>query len=96
MFDTIGGDILERSPEVVRPGGALISVVVPPPTTRDDIRTLHFVREQSGSQLTEITRLVDAGEIRPQVGAVYPLAKGREAFTAKSSPGIAGRVILQP
>lgn len=96
VFDTIGGDILERSPAIVRPGGALISVVVPPPTTRDDIRTLHFIREQSGDQLVEIARLVDAGKLRPQVGAVYPLAEGREAFTAKASPGIPGRVILQP
>ena len=96
VFDTIGGDILERSPAIVRPGGALISVVVAPPTTRTDIKSLAFVREQSGSQLREIAALVDAGQIRPQVGAVYPLAKGREAFAAKSAPGIPGRVILQP
>jgi NADPH:quinone reductase-like Zn-dependent oxidoreductase len=96
VFDTIGGEILERSPAIVRPGGALISVVEPPPTTSDGIRTLNFIREQSGPQLIEIARLVDAGDIRPQVGAVYPLAKGRDAFTAKSIPGIQGRVILQP
>jgi len=96
VFDTIGGDILERSPAIVRPGGALISVVVAPPTTRTDIKSLAFVREQSGSQLREIAALVDAGQIRPQVGAVYPLARGREAFAAKSAPGIPGRVILQP
>jgi NADPH:quinone reductase-like Zn-dependent oxidoreductase len=96
VFDTVGGDVLERSPATVRPGGALVSVVAPPPTGRDDIRTLHFIREQSRPQLVEIARLVDAGEVRPQVGAVYPLSKGREAFTAKSAPGIPGRVILQP
>jgi NADPH:quinone reductase-like Zn-dependent oxidoreductase len=96
VFDTIGGDVLERSPAILRPGGALISVVAPPPTGRDDIRTLHFIREQSRPQLVEIARLVDAGEVRPQVGAVYPLANAREAFTAKSAPGIPGRVILEP
>src|ERR687897_479583 len=96
VFDTIGGDVLERSPATVRAGGALVSVVAPPPTGRDDIRTLHFIREQSRPQLVEIARLVDAGEVRPQVGAVYPLANAREAFTVKSAPGIPGRVILQP
>ncbi|MGH9209679.1 MAG: NADP-dependent oxidoreductase [Acidimicrobiales bacterium] len=96
VVDTIGGEVLARSPAIVRPGGALVSVVAPPPTDRDDIRTVNFIREQSGPQLVEIARLVDAGEIRPQVGAVYPLAEGREAFTAKSAPGIPGRVILQP
>jgi NADPH:quinone reductase-like Zn-dependent oxidoreductase len=96
VFDTIGGDVLRRSPAIVRPGGALISVVEPPPAGRDDIRTLNFIREQSGAQLVELGRLVDAGKVRPQVGAVYPLAQGREAFAAKSTPGIPGRVILQP
>lgn len=96
VLDTIGGDILERSPAIVRPGGALISVVAPPPNARDGIRTLNFIREQSGPQLAEIARLVDAGEVRPQVGAVYPLAEGREAFAAKSASGIPGRVILRP
>jgi NADPH:quinone reductase-like Zn-dependent oxidoreductase len=96
VFDTIGGDVLERSPAAVRPGGALISVVAPPPATRTDIRTLMFVRDPDRAQLVEIARLVDAGTIRPQVGAVYPLAQGREAFAAKSTPGIPGRVILQP
>jgi NADPH:quinone reductase-like Zn-dependent oxidoreductase len=95
VFDTIGGDVLERSPAIVRPGGALISVVAPPPAS-DGIRTLNFIREPNREQLGEIARLVDAGTIRPQVGAVYPLAEGREAFTAKSTPGIPGRVILQP
>jgi NADPH:quinone reductase-like Zn-dependent oxidoreductase len=96
VVDTIGGEVLERSAAIVRPGGAVVSVVAPPPTGRDDIRTLNFVREQSGPQLIEIARLVDTGTIRPQVGAVYPLAEGREAFAAKSAPGIPGRVILQP
>jgi NADPH:quinone reductase-like Zn-dependent oxidoreductase len=96
VFDAVGGDVLERSPAAVRPGGALITVVGQPPDTRTDIRTLSFVREPDRAQLVEIARLVDAGAIRPQVGAVYPLAQGREAFAAKSTPGIPGRVILQP
>jgi NADPH:quinone reductase-like Zn-dependent oxidoreductase len=44
----------------------------------------------------ELARLVDAGKLRPQVGAVYPLADAREAFMAKSTQNIPGKVILQP
>jgi NADPH:quinone reductase-like Zn-dependent oxidoreductase len=39
---------------------------------------------------------VDEGKLRPQVGAVFPLARAREAFVAKSAGGIPGRVVLQP
>jgi NADPH:quinone reductase-like Zn-dependent oxidoreductase len=96
VYDTIGGDVLARSPAIVKPGGALVSIMNPPQTERDDIRTVHFVRDPSGAQLRDITRLVDEGKVRPQVGAVYPLADAREAFMAKSAQHIPGKVVLTP
>jgi NADPH:quinone reductase-like Zn-dependent oxidoreductase len=95
VYDAIGGDVLARSPAIVKRGGALVSVMAPPPADRDDIRTVHFVRDPNGSQLAEITRLVDDGTLRPQVGAVYPLGEGREAFMAKSTQHIPGKVVLE-
>jgi NADPH:quinone reductase-like Zn-dependent oxidoreductase len=96
VYDAIGGDVLAHSPAVVKPGGALVSVMAPPQTDRDDIRTVHFVRDPSGAQLRDIARLVDQGELRSQVGAVYPLADAREAFMAKSTEHIPGKVVLTP
>jgi NADPH:quinone reductase-like Zn-dependent oxidoreductase len=96
VFDTIGGDVLERSLALVKPGGALVTIVAPPSTTRDDIRTVCFIRHPSGAQLAELATLVDRGEITPQVGAVYALPDTKAAFTAKSGGGIPGRVVLTP
>src|SRR4029077_11170961 len=96
VYDTIGGDVLAQSPAIVRPGGALVSVMAPPQPDRDDIRTVHFVRDPSGAQLRDIASLVDQGKLRPQVGAVYPLAQAREAFMAKSTQHIPGKVVLTP
>ena len=96
VYDTIGGDVLARSPALVKPGGAVVSVLAPPPAGQAGIRTVHFVRDPSGAQLRDITRLVDQGTLRPQVGAVYPLAQAREAFLAKSTQHIPGKVVLTP
>jgi NADPH:quinone reductase-like Zn-dependent oxidoreductase len=96
VYDAIGGDVLARSPAIVKPGGALVSVMNPQPTDRDNIRVVHFVRDASGAQLREITRLVDQGIVQPQVGAVYALADAREAFMAKSTRHIPGKVVLTP
>jgi len=96
VYDAIGGDVLARSPAIVKPGGALVSVMNPQPTDRDDIRVVHFVRDASGAQLREITRLVDQGIVQSQVGAVYPLPDAREAFMAKSTRHIPGKVVLTP
>jgi NADPH:quinone reductase-like Zn-dependent oxidoreductase len=67
-----------------------------PPTERRDIRAVGFVRDPNGAQLREIARLVDDGTLRPQVGAVYSLSDAHEAFMAKSTKHIPGKVVLTP
>jgi NADPH:quinone reductase-like Zn-dependent oxidoreductase len=98
VFDTIGGEVLARSPGLLRPGGTLVTIKAGAqlPSGRNDINTVLFVQESSRAQLTELARLVDEGHLRPQVGAVYPLEQAAEAFSAKTAGGIPGRIILQP
>ena len=97
VFDLIGGEVLARSSALLKPGGALVSVLSwELPADRDDIRTVFFVQEANRAQLTELARLVDGGHLRPQVGGVYPLARAVEAYSAKAAGGIPGRIILQP
>ena len=96
VYDVIGGEVLARSAAIVKPGGALVSVVAPPPADRSDTRAVGFVRDPNGAQLREIARLVDEGTIRPQVDAVYSLADAHEAFMAKATKPIPGKVVLTP
>jgi NADPH:quinone reductase-like Zn-dependent oxidoreductase len=98
VFDTIGGEVLTRSPGLLKPGGTLVTIKADaqPPATRDDTRTIVFIQESNRAQLTELARLVDEGHLRPQVGPVYPLAHAAEAYSAKAAGGIAGRTVLQP
>ena len=94
VYDTIGGEVLERSLAVVKPGGVLVTIMFPPQAHRDDIRIVHFVRNGNGAQLREVARLIDGGQLRPQVGAVYALAEARDAFMAKSTQHLPGKVVL--
>jgi NADPH:quinone reductase-like Zn-dependent oxidoreductase len=96
VFDTVGGDVLARSPALVKPGGTVVTAMAPLPDEYPGVRIVHFVREPSGPQLVELARLVDGGEVRPLVGAVYPLADARQAFLAKSTTSIPGKVVLEP
>jgi NADPH:quinone reductase-like Zn-dependent oxidoreductase len=97
VFDLVGGDVLARSPGLLKPGGALVSVVSPQlPAGRDDIKKVFFIQEASRAQLTELARLVDQGHLHPQVGGVYPLAQAVQAYSAKAAGGIPGRIVLQP
>jgi NADPH:quinone reductase-like Zn-dependent oxidoreductase len=97
VFDMIGGEVLARSSALLKPGGALVSVVSwELPADREDIRTVFFIQESSRAQLAELARLVDEGHLRPQVGGVYPLSRAVEAYRAKAAGGIPGRIVLQP
>jgi NADPH:quinone reductase-like Zn-dependent oxidoreductase len=96
VYDIIGGDVLARSMDIVKPGGTLVTVMAPPPETRPDIRTVAFVREPGRAQLKELAQMVDDGKLRTHVSAVYPLAEARAAFADQSSHKVKGKVILQP
>jgi NADPH:quinone reductase-like Zn-dependent oxidoreductase len=97
VFDTIGGDVIARSPALLKPRGALFGVVaLQLHAERDDIKKVFFIQEPNRAQLAELACLVDQGHLRPQVGAVYPLAQAAQAYRAKSAGGLPGRIILQP
>jgi NADPH:quinone reductase-like Zn-dependent oxidoreductase len=97
VFDTVGGETWERSWDVLRPGGRLVSIAVPRPPereTRDGRRAIWFVVEPNRAQLIEIGGLIDGGQIRPIVSAVLPLAEGREAYGAGQNGRGPGKAVL--
>jgi NADPH:quinone reductase-like Zn-dependent oxidoreductase len=96
VVDVAGGDLARRSWPLVRSGGTLVTAVggVPEGERRDDARWIFFVVEADRSTLVELARSIDAGELRPVVSAVFPLAQGRQAFEAKLRGGMPGKVGL--
>jgi NADPH:quinone reductase-like Zn-dependent oxidoreductase len=51
--------------------------------------------EPSRAQLVEIAQLVDAGQIRPVLDAVLPLARAREAFERGLAGHVRGKIVLR-
>jgi NADPH:quinone reductase-like Zn-dependent oxidoreductase len=79
VFDTAGGEKLERSLAALRPGGRLVSIAAEPPSA-PGITSVYFVVEPSREQLVELAGLVERGQLRPTVAGVFELAEAREAF----------------
>ena len=97
VFDTAGGDRLERSAAVVRPGGRLVSVAAEPPAeaaAARGIQAAYFVVEPNREQLAQIARLADAGELRVTVDQTFPLANARAAFERGQQRHGAGKIVL--
>jgi NADPH:quinone reductase-like Zn-dependent oxidoreductase len=96
VFDTVGGDVLARSPGLLREGGRIVSVAEEPPAAVSErVEATYFVVEPRRDQLVELARLVDEGTVRPMVDSVFPLAEARSAFERVMMPGKRGKVVLQ-
>jgi NADPH:quinone reductase-like Zn-dependent oxidoreductase len=93
VLDLVGGDVLDRSAAVVRPGGTLVSATAPPKVGPANGRAVYFVVESNRDQLVELARWVQQGRLTPKVGAVRPLAETRDAFLHKQ--GTPGKIIIQ-
>jgi NADPH:quinone reductase-like Zn-dependent oxidoreductase len=90
VFDTAGGELLERSPAVLRDGGRLVSIAEEPAG-----EGTYFVVEPNREQLVELARLVDGGELGPLVDSVFPLGEARAAFERSMATGKRGKVVLR-
>jgi NADPH:quinone reductase-like Zn-dependent oxidoreductase len=93
VFDTVGGELLERSPELVRSGGRLVSVAEEPRDTA--IHATYFIVEPNREQLVELARVVDGGDLRPAIDSVFPLEDARAAFDRSLETGKRGKVVLR-
>jgi NADPH:quinone reductase-like Zn-dependent oxidoreductase len=80
VFDVIGGEILDRSTQLVRSGGALVTIAAPPRLTPDNARAVFFVVEPDRVVLVSLERRLRDGRLRPIVGPVCPLEEAPSAF----------------
>jgi len=63
VFDTVGGETLERSRGVLKPGGRLVTIAAQGEGTENPaVRDAFFIVEAKRSQLIEVARLID-GEL---------------------------------
>ncbi|WP_331753805.1 NADP-dependent oxidoreductase [Streptomyces chartreusis] len=88
VFDVIGGEILERSTALVRPGGTLVTIAEPVTVHPHNGRAIFFVVEPDRARLAELAQRLRDGHLKPIIGAVRTLAEAASAFTPdKRTPG---------
>lgn len=99
VIDLVGGETQNRSFQVLRRGGRLISAVSEPDRKLAEyhgVEASFFLVNVTRRYLTEIARLVDDGKLRTKVGAVLPLAEAREAhlMLERVRPQPKGKIVL--
>ena len=99
VIDLVGGETQNRSFQVLRRGGKLISAVSRPDqhlAERQGVEAAFFLVNVTSQYLAEIAGLIDGGKLRTRVGAVLPLADAREAhfMLERVRPQPKGKIVL--
>ena len=99
VLDLMGGETLERSWKVLKPGGILVSTMQPP---SEETAAAHNVRTgfiatapPIGPTLTEVARMVDSGQLTPYVSTVLPLREIRRAHEMLDARHTYGKIVLK-
>lgn len=97
VFGTVGGEVLTRSYEVVRPDGILVSIT--DKTDKDEaerrgIRVKYVFVQPNGAQLRRLAGLVESGVLSPPDISEMPLAKAAEALDISKRGHVRGKIVL--
>ena len=97
VYDLIGGETQERSFQVLRHGGALISTLQEPDKAKaiaKGARIAHYMAAPNAAELAQIGRLIEAGEIRPHVAKTYVLEQAAQAEAVLEKEHVRGKIVL--
>ncbi|MDG4605303.1 MAG: NADP-dependent oxidoreductase [Candidatus Contendobacter sp.] len=97
VFDTLGGDTQDRSWQVLKPGGILVSIISPPveeTAAKHGVRSAFVFVQPNGQQLAAIARLIDEGRMKPIIHTVLPLSEARQAQVISQGGHARGKIVL--
>ena len=97
VLDLVAGETQERSFDVLKEGGALISTLKAPDPQKAlarKLRTSHYMTQPDADQLAGIGELLLSGKIRPFVYKTFPLEDAARAEGALEREHVQGKVVL--
>lgn len=98
VLDLVGGETQTRSFAVLRDGGTLVSTldVAEPDKGRDrNIRVPErWLAQVNTKQLGEIAALIDAGKVKVEVAAVFPVEDASSAYERLENGHVRGKIVL--
>jgi len=95
VFDTVGGDTLRRSWQVLKPDGRLVTVAVDSESTSDErVRQAFFIVEPNREQLAKVGKLLEAGKLQTALDTVLPVSAATEAYTGTVARQGRGKLVI--
>jgi NADPH:quinone reductase-like Zn-dependent oxidoreductase len=101
VMDTMGGEVLYRSIQAVKPGGRVVCL---PSSTKDDpkavalaaqrgVALIWFMMTPKQEQLQLFSELLEAGKLKVEVGRTFPMEEMVQAHQEIESHGVRGKLV---
>ena len=95
VFDTVGGETLERSWKVLKPGGRMVTIAATEEAAANErVKQAFFIVEPNQKQLNEIGNLLEARSLRAVVAAVVPLSQAPQAYSGEIQKRAKGKMVV--
>lgn len=98
VFDTVGGDVAQKSFAVLRPGGRaafIASGAQAPKPERGHVTSLRPAVGRARAPLERVAELVVAGAVRPPEVKLFRLSQAAEAHRVSEGRHFRGKLVLQ-
>lgn len=97
VLDVVGGETRERSWQVLRPGGVLVTTVGPLGSSANaEVRGLAIVMHSNRDQIEELGHMLEDGSLIIRIAEVLPLEEARRAHEDAERHLVHGKIILEP
>jgi NADPH:quinone reductase-like Zn-dependent oxidoreductase len=97
VLDTVGGETQRRSFTVIKPGGYLVALNQAPSPDLAAKFNVHIVMlntQPSRAGLVMLTKQVDLGEIKPNIGKVFSLEEAPRVWSELAALKITGKIVF--
>ena len=97
VLDAVGGEVLERSYEVLKPGGRLVSIVDEPSAEAAERRGANahsLIVKPDADLLNHFAALFDMKKLRTKVQKIYELSNAAEAHRVMEGGHVQGKLVL--
>lgn len=97
VFDTVGGDEFAKALTVLKQGGVAVTMAAQPDEAQAKelgVTAIAQMTHVSTALLEQLCELVESGVVKPSVGKEFKLDQVQDAFIARESGTVDGKVVL--
>ena len=107
VFDTVGGEVLSKTWQTVKPDGAIITIGDPAPAWAfsheeapeslryPTVKYKHFILSPNAERLAQVASMVDEGLLKPLAVKTFPFEQGVEAWDHARQRGRDYKVVIE-